>query len=58
MKIAIIRSVLGYIVFLPFCYLWRVDGYSMFALLSVLYFIPFHHLFDKLLIKNNIREVN
>jgi len=44
----LIRSVWGFIAFIPFCYIWGVDNFTNFSFFGMLYFIPVHWLFDKI----------
>ena len=44
---AFYRSLWGFLAFLPFCWLWGVEGFTWFSLIGTLYFIPVHWLFDR-----------
>ena len=46
---AILRSAWCFFAFLPFAYLWGVQGVTLFALASTIYFVPVHWAFDKVI---------
>ena len=43
------RSFFGFLAFLPFCWLWGVEGFTWFSFLGTLYFVPVHWIFDKVI---------
>lgn len=55
MKKAVLRALWGFLVFIPFCWLWGVSNFTWFAFIGTLYFIPIHWMFDRLMSKPNIR---
>lgn len=46
---AITRAVWGFIAYIPFCYLWGVDNFTLFSFLGTLYFVPVHWIYDKVM---------
>lgn len=46
---AITRAVWGFIAYIPFCYFWGVDNFTLFSFLGTLYFVPVHWIYDKVM---------
>ena len=46
---AITRAVWGFIAFIPFCWWWGVEGFTLFSFLGTLYFVPVHWIFNKVM---------
>ncbi len=51
---AVVRSVFGFFAFMPFCWVWGVESFTLFAFVGTLYFVPVHYIFDKVFY--NVRE--
>lgn len=45
-RLAVYRAIYGFVVFIPFCWLWGVDNFTLFSVYGTLYFMPMHWLFD------------
>ena len=46
---AIVRAVWGFIAFIPFCWWWGVEGFTLFSFLGTLYFVPVHWIYNKVM---------
>ena len=47
-RLAVYRALYGFVVFVPFCWLWGIDNFTWFSLAGTLYFVPMHYVFDKI----------
>ena len=45
---AVLRAVWCMLAFVPFCRLWGVESFTWFVLVSSLYFVPVHFVFDRI----------
>lgn len=55
-RIAIYRAVWGFLVFIPFCWAWGVDNFTLFSVAGTLYFIPMHAIFDRVFVQKGSEE--
>lgn len=47
--LAVFRALMCFFAFIPFCFLWGIDNFTWFGLVSTVYFIPVHYVLDKLI---------
>jgi len=45
---AALRSLWGFLAMVVFCWFWGIEGITIFALASTVYFVFVHWLFDKI----------
>ena len=46
---AIMRSIWCFFAFIPFCWVWGVQSFTVFAFIGTVYFVPVHWIFDKVM---------
>ena len=46
---AVTRAIFGFFAFIPFCWFWGVESFTLFAFVGTVYFVPDHWIFDKVM---------
>ena len=49
LPLPVLRALWGFIAFIPFCWLWGIKSFTLFAIIGTLYFMPVHWIFDKVI---------
>jgi len=52
---AMLRAVWGFFAFIPFCMVWGIESFTLFAFVGTLYFVPVHWIFDRLMRYPSVR---
>jgi len=49
LPLSVMRSIFGFLAFIPFCYVWGVNNFTLFAVVGTIYFMPVHLVFDEVI---------
>lgn len=55
-RLAVYRAIWGFLVFIPFCWAWGVNNFTLFSVAGTLYFVPMHAIFDRVFVQKGSEE--